>query len=162
MLIAQISDMHLSTPESRNEAIYGTAEHLARAVTHLNALEPRPDLVLATGDLVDRGEAGEYERLRERLEPLRMPVYLVPGNHDDRVILPRVFDRHRYLPRDGGFIQYTVEDWPVRLVALDTLIPGRAVGGSAPSGSRGSTRGLPRPRSGRPWCSCTTRRSSPA
>lgn len=123
MLIAQISDMHLSTPDSRNEAIYSTAEHLARAVAHLNALEPRPDVVLATGDLVERGEAGEYERLYQQLEPLRMPVYLVPGNHDDRVILPQVLDRHRYLPRDGGFIQYTVEDWPVRLVALDTLIP---------------------------------------
>ena len=57
-----------------------------------------------------------------------MPVYLVPGNHDDRVMLPRVLDRHRYLPRDGGFIQYTVEDWPVRLVALDTLIPGASGG----------------------------------
>ena len=112
----------------RNEQIYRTAEHLARAVAHLNALEPRPDVVLATGDLVERGEAGEYERLREQLEPLRMPVYLVPGNHDDRVMLPRVLDRHRYLPRDGGFIQYTVEDWPVRLVALDTLIPGESGG----------------------------------
>ena len=120
MLIAQISDMHLSTPESQNEAIYGMAEHLARAVAHLNALEPRPDVVLATGDLVDRGEAGEYERLREQLTLPRMPVYLVPGNHDDRVMLPRVLDRHRYLPRDGGFLQYTVEDWPVRLIAPGT------------------------------------------
>ena len=85
-------------------------------------------MVLATGDLVERGEAGEYERLCQQLEPLRMPVYLVPGNHDDRVMLPRVLDRHRYLPRDGGFIQYTVEDWPVRLVALDTLIPGESGG----------------------------------
>jgi hypothetical protein len=32
------------------------------------------------------------------------------------------------LPRDGGFLQYTVEDWPVRLVALDTLIPGASGG----------------------------------
>ena len=128
MLIAQISDMHLSTPGSRFEEIYRTAEHLARAVAHLNALEPRPDVVLATGDLVDRGEAGEYERLREQLEPLRMPVYLVPGNHDDRVVLPQVLDRHRYLPQDGGFLQYAVEDWPVRLVALDTLIPGESGG----------------------------------
>jgi len=128
MLIAQISDMHVSTPESGYEEIYRTAEHLARAVAHLNALEPRPDVVLATGDLVERGAAAEYERLREQLAPLRMPVYLVPGNHDDRVMLPRVLDRHRYLPRDGAFIQYTVEDWPVRLVALDTLIPGESGG----------------------------------
>ena len=128
MLIAQISDIHLSTPDSRNDGVYRTAEHLAGAVAHLNALEPRPDVVLATGDLVERGEAAEYERLREHLEPLRMPVYLVPGNHDDRVTLAQVLDHHRYMPRDGGFIQYAVEDGPVRLVALDTLIPGESGG----------------------------------
>ena len=162
MLIAQISDIHLSTLKSPCEEIYHTAEHLARAVAHLNALVPRPDVVLATGDLVERGEAEEYERLHQHLEPLRMPVYLIPGNHDDRVTLAHVFEHHRYLPRDGGFIQYTVEDWPVRLVALEPSSPGRAVGGSAPSGSPGSTRGWPRRPNGRPWCSCTTHRSSPA
>ena len=128
MLIAQISDIHLSTPDSRNDHMYRTADHLAGAVAHLNALTPRPDVVLATGDLVESGETVEYARLREHLEPLRMPVYLVPGNHDDRVTLARVFDHHRYMPRDGGFVQYTVEDGPVRLVALDTLVPGESGG----------------------------------
>ena len=32
-----------------------------------------------------------------------------------------------YLPADG-FLQYAIEDYPVRLVALDTLIPGEAGG----------------------------------
>lgn len=128
MLIAQISDTHIGTPGSRNDRYFRTAEHLERAVAHLNGLTPRPDVVLGTGDLVEQGLPGEYERLRELLEPLAMPAYLIPGNHDDRGNLPRAFDRHRYLPRDGGFIQYVVEDWPVRLVALDTLIPGESGG----------------------------------
>lgn len=128
MLIAQITDTHVSTPGSRNDLYFRTAEHLARAVAHLNALTPRPDVVVATGDLVERGQVDEYERLRELLQPLRMPVYLIPGNHDDRQNLPRVFERHRYLPRDGGFIQYVIDDWPVRLVALDTVIPGESGG----------------------------------
>ena len=128
MLIAQITDTHISTPGSRNDLHFRTPEHLERAVAHLNALAPRPDVLLATGDLVERGQLDEYERLRELLEPLSMPVYLIPGNHDDRANLPRAFDRHRYLPRDGGFLQYVVEEWPVRLVALDTLIPGESIG----------------------------------
>ena len=94
----------------------------------MDSLAPRPDAVLVTGDLVERGETEEYERLRALLDPLTMPAYLIPGNHDDRENLPRVFDGHRYLPRDSGFIQYVVEDWPVRLVALDTLIPGESGG----------------------------------
>ena len=128
MLIAQITDTHISTPGSRNDRVFRTAEHLARAVTHLNGLQPRPDLVLATGDLVERGEVDEYERLREILAPLTMPLFLIPGNHDDRRNLASVFADHAYLPRNGDFAQYTVEDWPLRLVALDTLIPGESGG----------------------------------
>ena len=107
MLIAQISDMHISTPGSRNDRVFRTAEHLARAVAHLNGLQPRPDLVLATGDLVERGEVNEYERLREILAPLALPLFLIPGNHDDRRNLSNVFANHAYLPRNGDFVQYT-------------------------------------------------------
>jgi len=57
-----------------------------------------------------------------------MPVLVIPGNHDDRANLVRAFDDHAYLPRDGGFLQYTVDDWPVRLVALDTVVPGESGG----------------------------------
>jgi 3',5'-cyclic AMP phosphodiesterase CpdA len=124
MIIAQISDVHLTMPGAGIDPVVRTGRHFERAVAHLNALRPRPDVVLLTGDLVDHGQADEYERLRGMLEPLAMPVHLIPGNHDDRANLVRVFDHHRYLPRDGGFIQYAVEGWPVRLLALDTLVPG--------------------------------------
>lgn len=127
MLIAQISDTHVTLPGGRTDLLYRTAEHLERAVAHLNALLPRPDVVLVTGDLIEGGEVAEYERLRSLLAPLRMPVYLIPGNHDDRENLSRVF-HDEYLPRDGGFIQYAVEQWPVRLVALDTVVPGESGG----------------------------------
>jgi 3',5'-cyclic AMP phosphodiesterase CpdA len=127
MLIAQITDTHVSTPDSRNDRHLHTLPHLLRAVTHLNGLEPRPDVVLVTGDLVERGEPAEYARLRGALDRLAVPAFLIPGNHDDRMALVRAFDHHRYLPGDG-FVQYTVEDWPVRLVALDTLLPGQSGG----------------------------------
>lgn len=127
MLIAQISDTHISTPKGAEDSFLRTSGHLARAVAHLNRLPARPDLVVITGDLVDRGEVGEYERLRELLAPLTMPAYLLPGNHDDRDNLRRVFADHAYLPREG-FLQYTVDDWPVRLVVLDTHIPGEPGG----------------------------------
>src|SRR5262245_19915891 len=128
MLIAQISDTHISTPDSRNDRDFRTVEHLERAVTHLNSLSPRPDVVIATGDLVERGQVEEYERLRDILEPLAVPLYLIPGNHDDRANPVRTFEGHRYLPGDEQFLQYVLEDWPLRLVALDTLIPGESGG----------------------------------
>ena len=62
-VIAQITDFHVGLPGSRADVRYRTAEHLAKAVAHLNALEPRPHVVLATGDLVDDGTPEEYARL---------------------------------------------------------------------------------------------------
>ncbi|WP_119299547.1 phosphodiesterase [Dongia deserti] len=123
MLIAQISDTHIRPKGVLAMGRVDTAGHLARAVAHLTALRPAPDVVLVTGDLVDAGMAEEYAHFRELLAPLRMPVYLIPGNHDLRDPLRAVFAEHRYLP-SGDFIQYVVDDKPVRLIALDTLTPG--------------------------------------
>jgi len=128
MLIAQITDMHVSTASSGMEALIDMSGHLERAVDHLNALRPRPDVLFATGDLVEHGRRDEYEHLREILGRLAMPVYVIPGNHDDRANLTAAFADHRYLPRDGGFLQYAIDDWPLRLVALDTLVPGETGG----------------------------------
>ena len=127
MLIAQITDCHVTLPGQKPEDVYRTSVHLERWVARLNALDPRPDLVLATGDLVHLGSREEYDRLRSILAPLEIPVFLIPGNHDDRANLASVFADHDYLPRDG-FLQYAVEDHPLRLIALDTLLPGE-IGG---------------------------------
>lgn len=50
MLIAQISDLHIRPPGQKMLDRVDTACHLERAVAHILALDPRPDLVLATGD----------------------------------------------------------------------------------------------------------------
>jgi len=128
MLIAQITDTHIKPEGALAVQRVDTAASLARAVDHILHLETSPDLVFATGDLVDAGSPEEYERLRRLLAPLPMPVYLIPGNHDDRDALAAAFPDHAYLPRGGRFIQYVVEGYPVRLIALDTLVPGQ-VGG---------------------------------
>ena len=91
MLVAQISDFHVAVPGSQIDQEHRTSAQLARAVAHLGRLRPRPDLVLCTGDLVQDGEAEEYRRLVELLEPLAMPYYVIPGNHDDREGLRAAF-----------------------------------------------------------------------
>ena len=127
MLIAQISDMHIKAPGRLLYKRIDTAGYLERAVAHIQKLEPRPDIVLATGDLVDGGTPEEYDFLRQLLTPLGMPIYLIPGNHDQRDPLRAAFPDHAYLPRDG-FLQYAIEGHAVRLLALDTLVPGKPSG----------------------------------
>src|SRR6516164_7514759 len=127
MIVIQLSDPHILAP---GELLYGrfdTAEFLARSVAEINRLDPLPDVAVITGDLVDHGEPAEYEHLRALLSPLAMPVFVIPGNHDAREPLRAAFAADGYLPADG-FLQFTIEDYPVRLVALDTLIPGEAGG----------------------------------
>jgi 3',5'-cyclic-AMP phosphodiesterase len=129
MLLCQISDLHVMAGRQRAYGVVDTADCLERCVRRIAGFAPAPDLLVATGDLVDVATPAAYGLLRELLAPLRMPVYLLPGNHDDREALRRAFPDHRYLPRQGEFLQYAVEDFPVRLLALDTVVAGRTGGG---------------------------------
>ena len=98
---------------------------LADTIAHLNAFEPRVDVVLATGDLTDNGRPEEYETLAEILALLEMPIHLVPGNHDKRIELLAQFGGLGGLPRNSAdFAHYVVEDQPIRLIGLDTTTQG--------------------------------------
>lgn len=57
-----------------------------------------------------------------------LPVYLLAGNHDDRDELRRAFPEHGYLQQCADPLQYVVESLAVRIVALDTVIPGESGG----------------------------------
>lgn len=127
MLIAQITDTHVTAPEVRKMRGTDTGARLAAAVDALAALTPAPDVILATGDLVHDGDAPEHARLRGLLAPLTAPVLVVPGNHDRRDLLRQTFPDHPWLPASGPF-NYVVDDFPVRLIALDSLVPDQ-VGG---------------------------------
>ena len=120
--------MHV-LPEGR--LCYGyseTSNKLRAGVAAILALPVLLDVVLATGDLVQAGGREQYGCLREILAPLPMPCYVVAGNDDDRAELKRAFADHRtmaaLLPADDEFLQYLIEDSPLRIIVLDTLQPG--------------------------------------
>lgn len=126
-IVAQISDPHIALSGDKTT---GEAE-LERAVDHLLHLPSRPDLVLVTGDCTDHGQPDEYARFRDLLRPLPMPVYVIPGNHDHRERLLDTFGPQGENPLPG-FAQYVVGGGPLRLIALDTLVPGRDEGQLCP------------------------------
>jgi len=123
MLICQISDLHVRAGRSLAYGRVDTATCLERCVESIRRLHPQPDLVIATGDLVDDGTPADYALLAELLAPIGLPVYLLPGNHDERNALRAAFPDHHYLNQWAAFVQYAIDDWPLRLVALDTVIP---------------------------------------
>ncbi|POP64734.1 MULTISPECIES: phosphodiesterase [Pseudomonas] len=124
-LIAQISDLHLKADGRLTYGVVDTLGALRRAVAHINASKQRPDIVVISGDLVDFGREDEYAVLKPELERLQMPFYLVPGNHDDRQNLLAAFAEQVYLPLSAsGPLDWVVEKYPVRLIGMDTTIPG--------------------------------------
>ena len=116
-LLVQITDPHIG-------ATWGAADPVARlqaVLESIEALGSPVDAIVITGDLADNGAADEYLRLGELLAGLDAPVYVLPGNHDDRDRLRGQLE----VPGDVGKpVQYAVDLGPLRLIALDTLRPG--------------------------------------
>ena len=127
MLIAQISDTHIKPELTRPDGRPTTRELMQRAVEQLIALRSRPDVVLVTGDCTDHGTPEEVAIFHTLLAPLPMPVFVIPGNHDQRATLRARFGAQG-TQATTDFMQYVIEDFPVRLIALDTLIPGSDAG----------------------------------
>lgn len=125
--LLQLSDLHIREPGRLAYGRINTAPYLVQAVASIGRLPQQPDAVVITGDLTDFGRAAEYDHLRELLAPLAMPVYLMPGNHDDRVQLRQSFPGHTYLGKDK-FVQYSVAIGALQLIALDTVVPGASEG----------------------------------
>jgi 3',5'-cyclic AMP phosphodiesterase CpdA len=124
LIFAQISDLHVTAPGRSCMGRVDTAALLRACIARLTELDPPPQFVTASGDLVDLATPEEYAHLRALLAPLAMPVYVIPGNHDDREHLRAAFADQAALPR-SGFLQYVVDARPMRLVFLDTLVPGQ-------------------------------------
>jgi 3',5'-cyclic AMP phosphodiesterase CpdA len=121
MIIAQISDTHiaLDTPDADQRL-----RDFAVTVADVNALDPAPDAIVHSGDIVHNGRQDEYAEAAAILAKARAPVYVLAGNKDDRTNLRAAFSARGYLAPDSGFIDYAIEDYPVRLIALDTLNTG--------------------------------------
>lgn len=130
MLLAQISDLHIKPPGRLAYDKVDTAAFLRAAVASLLQQNPLPVAILATGDLVDGGHAEEYAHLQEILSPLGLPCYVVAGNHDERHCLRTAFDGpgFEYLNQTGEFLQYAVDLGALRLLVLDTVVPGEGRG----------------------------------
>ena len=120
-LLAQVSDPHVTAAGTLCRGV-DTIAMLRRCVAQLTSMPPRPDAVAITGDLTDSGREEQYAMLRELLAPFDVPLYLIPGNHDDRDVLRAAFADRAYLRQSPRFIQYAIEDHALRIVALDTVM----------------------------------------
>jgi Icc protein len=126
VLIAQISDLHIKAPGERAYGRVDTAAALERCIATLNAFEPRPDLVVISGDLVDTPTPAEYEHLKRLLAPLQIPFIGIPGNHDSGAMMRAAFPHCNYAA--PGVLDQVVNIGGLDIVLLDSSVDGKPYG----------------------------------
>ena len=116
--LLHVTDPHLFADPSREIYDVRTAESLRRVLVEaLDGSAPRPDAILVTGDIGDDESEQAYRNFRETLRGYGIPVWCLPGNHDDPRRMARLLD-------SGGF-RYCghAEFGHWGLVLLDTHLP---------------------------------------
>jgi 3',5'-cyclic AMP phosphodiesterase CpdA len=114
-------------PASRVVESSALAERALRAA---RAFVPRPDAIVISGDLADCGLPSEYTELRRMLRRHLHGhrVFLIPGNHDRRDNFRAALSEFPGVTEHPTFVHYVVEDFPVRLILLDSVVPGAGHG----------------------------------
>jgi len=111
--IAQITDCHLSRQPN--------FDYEAQLLAVLSAIEATDDCVaiFATGDIADDGSTEAYQRFAELCSEVAVPVYCVPGNHDDLATMQTI---------DGLSIPDTVEFEHWQIACLNSAVPNEVPG----------------------------------
>lgn len=133
MIIAQISDTHIALGADDGDR---RAADLGRTLADINALDPAPDVIIHTGDVVHGGRREDYAAADSLLAMARAPVYVAPGNRDERQNLRHALARWVRPAANSGCLDYAIEDLPVRLIALDTVSPASNKGDFSPERGR--------------------------
>jgi 3',5'-cyclic-AMP phosphodiesterase len=119
-ILAQISDTHVRADDGG-----AAARQLTKALQQ--ARDYRANVILITGDLANDERADEYALFAEAIAGAHAPVFVLPGNHDHRDRIRVALPAHQYLGASGP-LSFVVEDFPVRIVCVDQIVPGETHG----------------------------------
>jgi 3',5'-cyclic AMP phosphodiesterase CpdA len=127
--LVQLTDLHIVEDGEELPGGVDTAAVLAEALDAIEESALGPTALVLTGDLTEHGRPAQYRRLRAIVEPvtarLGAPVVYAAGNHDDRAALrEHLVDR----PPSDEPLDHTVRVGDLRIIALDSTVPGQGHG----------------------------------
>ncbi len=125
----QLSDTHVVGEGRRYRGLADTARYLSEAIAAVNALVPAPAFAVVTGDLCHHGSRAEYAHFARLFAPLRVPYYVIPGNHDNPARLCEVLPPASFGGAGRDAFAYALDAGGLRLLALDSTVR-RALGGA--------------------------------
>ena len=115
--VLQITDTHLFADSNGCLLGLNTEQSLQAVIAKIRANRLPAELILATGDLVHDGTPAAYQRIFSHLESFGLPVFCLPGNHDEALTLQQSLN--------DGLIQYVEHahhgNW--HFIFLDSTIP---------------------------------------
>ena len=120
--ILQISDMHLCADHDATLLGVKTQESFEAIIAMLKKEHLPVDLILLTGDVSQDHSEAAYRRVAEMISTFQVPVYVIPGNHDDPALMARIFP----LPPISTERHLVLKSW--QIILLNTHKP-KHVGG---------------------------------
>ncbi|WP_346927098.1 phosphodiesterase [uncultured Arthrobacter sp.] len=123
--LLHLSDPHLLGGTAPLHGVVDSDALLQQLFDEVRASGARPEAVIFTGDLADRGEPEAYAKLRAIVEPacqaLGAKVIWAMGNHDNREnFRTGLLDQ----PADDAPVDHTYFINGLRVITLDTSVPG--------------------------------------
>lgn len=122
--LLHLSDTHFVA----DGPLYGAVDseaHLKRLFDELEASEGRPEAIVITGDIADKGDPAAYAKLRAVVEPaarrMGAEVIWVMGNHDNRAHFR--FGLLDEVPTDAAIDRVHMLNG-LRIITLDSTVPG--------------------------------------
>jgi len=128
--LLHLSDLHVVAPGKLCSGVLDTGAILKASVDCILARMPSIgplDGILLTGDISDDGSSETYDLAFRELARFDLPLYAVPGNHDNRDCLRHALRAQPWMPAHGT-IDWIVDLPDTRLIGLDTLIGGQGAG----------------------------------
>lgn len=116
-LVAQLTDPHLRDDVA--DPFHDPAEALRHAFAQIAAMDIKPDAIVLTGDIIDRSARG-YAHALPLLRQAPVPLWPMPGNHDDAVGFRIAFEGWADFAPDH--LSYTAPIADLQLVALDSTL----------------------------------------
>jgi 3',5'-cyclic AMP phosphodiesterase CpdA len=127
MLIAQVTDSHVEAPGVIAHGRYDARALLERTLKQIAAMTPKVDFILHTGDITHHGDVAVNRDVRALLEATGLPYAVMQGNHDETEPLRQAYADTPWMPK-SGFLHFVIDDYPARIICLDTKIPGEVPG----------------------------------